>query len=383
MAIVILFIVLFFLLPDLYISLVLMKDAAWWAHVLLWLPTIVVLGLMLTFKGGISATKIQLFSVLALCFALPKIAFAVLSLLGRLLGHVWSQAAFFGNSFGVIVASSIALLAFYGVFFGWKALTVKEVKLSFPDLPEAFDGYRIVQLSDLHVGTYGDKTAYLEKIVHRVNDEQADLVVFTGDLINLSPEEISPFEEVLSELKAKDGVLSVLGNHDYGIYGMSRRQPSDIREVATPVIEAEHRMGWELLLNEHWFIHRGADSLAVVGVENTSKPPFPNIGDLKGAMAGISEGTFTILLSHDPTHWRMEVVPETDIPLMLAGHTHAMQFKIGSWSPVKWIYPEWSGLYEKGPQQLYVSEGIGGGFPFRLGTKPEIVVIALERDATK
>ena len=383
MAITILIILLFFLLPDLYISLALMRGAAWWTHVLLWLPAVVALCVLVSSRNGISATKTQLFTGLVLCLTLPQIVLTVFSLLGKLAGLAWPQAASIGNGIGIAAGVVIALLALYGLFFGWKALTVKEVELSFAELPEAFDGYKIVQLSDLHIGTYGGKTAFVEKVVRRADEENADLIAFTGDLINTSPNEIAAFETTLSQLSAKDGVVSVLGNHDYCIYAMSRQQPLSIRKAVTPVIEAERRMGWDLLLNEHRVIYRGADSIALVGVENTGKPPFPEIGDLKGAMANIPVGVFTILLSHDPSHWRLEVIPKTDIPLTLSGHTHAMQFKVGRWSPSKWLYPEWGGLYEEGLQRLFVSEGIGGTIPFRLGTKPEIVVITLRTNQEK
>lgn len=378
MFVLIITLIVLFLLPDLYISLGLMRGAAWWAHLLQWLPTLVTFGLLLTVRQGISPVKMHLVMGLLFCVAFSKIVFVIFSLVGKL--PFGSQFSAIANGVGIVAGVCVMLMAVYGVFFGWKTLSVKKVELSFADLPAAFDGYRIVQLSDLHVGTYGNNTAFVEKVVQRANEEQADLMVFTGDLINLAPEETVPFEQVLSRLKAKDGVFSVLGNHDYCIHAMLGQRPADIREAVIPVIAAERRLGWDVLLNEHRIIHRGADSIALVGVENTGKPPFPEIGDLKGAMEGLPDGIFTLLLSHDPSHWRMEVVPQTHIPLTLSGHTHAMQFKIGRWSPSKWLYPEWSGLYTEGNQQLYVSEGLGGSIPFRLGTKPEIIVITLKKD---
>lgn len=319
----------------------------------------------------------QIIIGLMLCIALPQIIFMVFSLIGHLPFGPYTMTI--ANRIGIVVAIFVALMALYGVLFGWKTLSTKEVELSYENLPKEFDGYKIVQLSDLHIGTHGEKTTFIEKVVRRANDEQADLIVFTGDLINLSPNEIVPFEPLLSNLKAKDGVLAVLGNHDYCIHAMFGQRPDDIHEAVVPVVLAERNLGWDLLLNEHRIIHRGADNIALVGVENTGKPPFPEIGDLKGALAGIPKGTFTILLSHDPSHWRMEVVPQTDIPLTLSGHTHAMQFKIGKWSPSKYLYPEWSGLYEEGLQRLFVSEGLGGSIPFRIGSKAEIIVITLKR----
>ena len=202
MAVTFLIIALCFLLPDLYISLALMRDAAWWAHAMLWLPAIVALCILLTARHGISATKTQLFTGLVLCITLPQIVFMVFSLLGKLAGLAWPQAATIGNGVGIALGGVIALLALYGLFFGYKSLTINRIELEFTDLPEAFDGYKIVQLSDLHIGTYGGKTAFVEKVVRCANEENADLIAFTGDLINTSPMEIAPFETILSQLKA-------------------------------------------------------------------------------------------------------------------------------------------------------------------------------------
>lgn len=382
MAAFIILIVLFFLLPDLYISLALMRDAAWWAHLLLWLPAVVALGLFVSARfGGFGATKMMIVTGILLSVTLPQIVLVVSSLLGKLAGVAWSHATGIANGIGLVLGGLIALVALYGLLVGWKTLSVKQVELQFADLPKEFDGYKIMQLSDLHVGTHGQRTAFLKKVVYRINAENPDLIVFTGDLVNLSAEETAPFETVLSQLKAKDGVFSVLGNHDYCFYEMKER-PADLRQESRKVVEAERRMGWDVLLNAHRIIRRNEAQIAIAGVENTGKPPFPEIGDLKKAIAGIPEGIFTILLSHDPSHWRMEVLPETGIPLTLSGHTHAAQVKLGRWSPAKWMYPEWGGLYTEGNQRLFVSEGLGGSIPFRLGTRPEIVVITLKNSKT-
>ncbi|MBO7628911.1 MAG: metallophosphoesterase [Bacteroidales bacterium] len=332
--------------------------------------------------GGLTNLRTEVFIFLLLCIALPQLVFVLFSVLGKLIGLAWHPALTVGNGIGNLVGATISLAALYGMTFGWKQLTVKQVDLTFDNLPSEFEGYRIAQLSDLHVGSYGSRTAFLEKVVRTVNEAQPDLIFFTGDLINTSPDEITPFEHFLSAMRAKDGVMSVLGNHDYSLYGMKER-PADPREGAVKVVEAERRIGWDLLLNEHRILTRNGAQIAVIGVENTGKPPFPEIGDLHGSLAGLSDSTFKILLSHDPSHWRMEVLPTTDIPLMLAGHTHAAQVKIGSWSPVQWMYKEWSGLYQEGSQQLYISEGVGGTIPFRLGTKPEIIVFTLHRNTAK
>jgi len=382
MILVLLIISLIFILPDLYISLVLMRNTAWWTHALVWLPTIVAIGLIASVRfSGLSSVKMEIFTGLLLCVALPQLFFLVFSLIGQLLSTFNSQFSTF-NYIGVAVGAVVSAAMLYGLLCGWKQLTVKHVDVTFDNLPAEFEGYRIAQLSDLHVGTYGRNTAYVERVVQRVNEEQADLVVFTGDIVNSTATEIAPFEQTLSLLQARDGVMAVLGNHDYCMYGFGKRHAdphADPHDGARQVVEAERRMGWQVLMNEHRLVAREGAQIAIVGVENTGKPPFPEIGDLHGAMEGLPDSTFKILLSHDPSHWRREVLPDTDIPLMLAGHTHAAQLKIGSWSPSQWLYDEWSGLYRQGRQQLYVSEGTGGGIRFRLGTTPEIIVFTLHR----
>lgn len=244
--------------------------------------------------------------------------------------------------------------------------------------PQAFDGYRIVQLSDLHIGSWQGNTPAIRKLVDLVNAQQPDLIVFTGDLVNHRAVELNDFQEILAGLKAGDGVYSILGNHDYGPYfHWKSKQDQD-----NNLIELKQRqaaMGWKLLNNEHTFLIQGNDSIALIGVENQGEPPFSQHGDLPKAKAGI-EGMFKLLLSHNPTHWRREVLPESDIDLMLAGHTHAMQLQLGNYSPSVYIYPEWGGMYLEGTRGLYVNVGIGYvGLPFRFGAWPEITVLTLRR----
>ena len=379
MIIALLIILLLFILPDLYISLAMMRGAAWWTHLLLWAPSIVAFVILLSVRfSGLGALKTHFFIGLLLCIALPQLFFCVFSVLGKLIGLAWHPAANICNGAGICLASVLALTMLYGVTFGWRHLTVKQVELYFPTLPVEFDGYKIVHLSDLHIGTHGQHTAFLEKLVQRVNEQQADLIVFTGDLVNTSADEVKPFAHILSQLHAPDGVMSVLGNHDYCLYGLKER-PADPRDGAQQLIQDEHHINWDLLLNEHRFIQRDGAQIAIVGVENTGKPPFPEIGNLNAAVAGVADSVFTILLSHDPSHWRMEVLPNTHIPLTLSGHTHAAQVRIGKWSPSRWLYSEWGGLYTEGDQSLFVSQGAGGTIPFRLGARPEIVILPLKK----
>ena len=377
------------LLPDFYIYGMYLRNIPLVWKLLFFTPTIVALLSILGVRFfGLTNTLSTIFLAVLLCFALPKMLFVVFSLIAKLLG-IWSITSYNVVTIcGIVAASVVSLMGLYGLTIGWKQLETKHVDLYFDHLPKEFDGYKIAHLSDLHVGSYGNKTKFIQKIVDQVNEENPDLVAFTGDIVNTEPEELLPFTQTLSNLHAKDGVVSVLGNHDYCLYG-DRSRWSDVREGGLKVAEIEQTMGWNVLLNQSVTVERDSAKIAITGVENTGKPPFPQIGNLKAAVEGIThydtancdKNLFTVLLSHDPSHWRMEVVPKTDIPLTLSGHTHAAQLKLGNWSPVKWMYKEWSGLYQSDNQQLYISEGIGGTLPFRFGTRPQIIIITLHRRA--
>ncbi len=374
--IIILSLIVVLVLPDVYILLGFMRGSGMVLKMLQLIPTILLFVTILLLSRYRSTSLFGLATFLILCVVLPKFLFMVISIVGQGLGLLWYRLFYALNytALGITIIVSLSML--YGMTIGWRQLSVKEMELAFDDLPDSFDGYTIVQLSDLHVGTYGQKTAFLQKVVDKVNSLQPDLIVFTGDLVNLRSSEMDPFYNVLSQLQATDGIASVLGNHDYGLY--DDNYSGNPYDEGKKVAAEERSMGWQALLNEHIFISRGNDSIAVIGVENTGKPPFPHIGDLGKAMKGV-DSTFSILLSHDPSHWRMEVLPKTNIPLTLSGHTHAAQFKMCGWSPSRWLYNEWSGLYEESGQRLVVSEGVGGTIPFRLGTKPQIVKITMRK----
>ena len=236
------------------------------------------------------------------------------------------------------------------------AFSIREVTITYKDLPDAFDGYRILQLSDIHSGSWTRNGKAIQKAVDMVNADQADLVVFTGDIVNNIATELDEFIPILSQIKGKDGVYSVLGNHDYSPY-IKWNTKAEQQTNLDSLLAKEARMGWQVLNNDHTIIHRGHDSIALVGVENSGNPPFPNYGDLPKALKG-TDGIFKVLLSHDPTHWRREVLPESDVQLMLSGHTHEMQFSIFGFSPAKFVYPEHNGLYREGNQALFVNVGL-------------------------
>lgn len=371
--------VLLLLLPDLYIWNTFVRGAIPAAgSIAYWIPAALACATVIAWFAGIHTDwTIRLFFGLLVCVALPKALFTLVSLVGRGIGTFAPHAATVGNTIGIGLALLVCGAFLYGFVHGWKRLQTKEIEIVSADLPAAFDGYRIVQFSDLHIGTFGNDTTYVRRLVERIQHLHPDMIVFTGDLVNASTEELDPYGSLLSQLRATDGVFSVLGNHDYCTY---RRYDTD-DGAAFNVAELKRRQrafGWDLLLNEHRTIRRGSDSIVLVGVENDSQPPFPAHGDLEAALQGVAAGSYKILLSHDPSHWRREVLPGSDIQLMLSGHTHGMQLKIGRFSPSRWSYPEWGGLYHDNEgRTLFVSLGVGGTVPFRFGAWPEIDLITL------
>ena len=268
------------------------------------------------------------------------------------------------------------LVMAYGAWIGRERPQLKEVELRLENLPESFDGYRLVQISDIHARSYANRQKSLQRIVGIINSQNPDLIVFTGDIITLDASELESIKEILKELKAKDGIVAVVGNHDYGIYSdPAHKRPSG--EILSDVIKEEKTMGWNVLMDENMKISRNQDSIAVVGVQNTSPSRhFPSKGNLNKASEG-TEGMFRILLTHDPLHWEAEILGK-DYPLTLSGHTHAMQFSLLGWCPSRYIFKQYRGLYSEGQQHLYVNIGLGETIlPFRIGTPPEITLITL------
>jgi predicted MPP superfamily phosphohydrolase len=259
---------------------------------------------------------------------------------------------------------------------------IRRVPLSFSNLPPAFRGLKIVQISDIHSGSFDNKKA-VERGVQMILDLKPDLILFTGDLINDRATEMLGYEDVFSRLKAPMGVFSTLGNHDYGDYVKWPSQ--DVRDLNIDHLKnLQAAMGWRLLMNEHVVLEKEGQEIALIGIENWSaKARFPKHGKMWEAYPGAEKYPFKILMSHDPSHWDAEVRPRYgDIDLTLAGHTHGMQFGIEipgfKWSPVKYVYDQWAGLYEEGNQKLYVNRGYGFiGYPGRVGILPEITLIEL------
>ena len=347
-------------------------------------------------SSGISVVMWLLFIYLTIYIG--KLIYLIVSLVGRITNAVFKSKSlnipfrYAGLFFGFLVIG----IMWIGCGYTRRHIEIVEETFYSEKLPESFNDYRIVQLSDLHVGSWGNDTTFIHSLVDQINSLNPDLIVFTGDLVNRETSELVPFIDPLSGLKAKDGVYSILGNHDYGDYV---DWPSPQERLANNLRLAgyERSMGWHLLNNESIYIKNGNDSILLIGVENWGEPPFPEYGDLKRAMniPGDSidhrnDSKFKVLLSHNPEHWNREVSKNTNIDLTLSGHTHAMQImvRIGNWkwSPAKYRYDQWSGRYIRNneygePTQLYVNIGAGAvGMPARLlSAYPEVTLIILKK----
>jgi predicted MPP superfamily phosphohydrolase len=273
-------------------------------------------------------------------------------------------------------------LFIYGMARGKYNFKVRDVQLKFSDLPKAFDGYKILQFSDLHSGNY-DRFSAMEKATRMMQEQNADLILFTGDWINAKSDEIIPYKELFAKLSAPDGKFCCLGNHDYGAH-KAWHDLEKFKYINDAVREHISDMKFDLLDNRNVAIGRGDESIRLVGVENWGNKPFPKKGDLNQALSGTTSDEFKILLSHDPTHWDRHTLEHPDhIHLTLAGHTHGAQFGIETkrfqWSPVKYVYKRWGGLYEEKNQFLYVNRGLGFiGYAGRIGMRPEITVFELK-----
>lgn len=324
------------------------------------------------------ALSITIFLTLVLTL-LPHILWGVALVVGKVC-NIHIPYAPFGWSAVVLVALSWGVLA-YGYFVGRWRFVVRELEYVNSDIPQPFDGYRIVHISDLHLMTFDDNPAQLIRVVEQISALDADLVCFTGDLVNLSAEELVPYISELSRIKSRDGVVSVLGNHDFMLYGISKRGAKERDDAVARLVDMQRKLlGWRVLRNEHIEVWRGEDKITIVGVDNKScaEQGFHTIskGDLSKALMG-SDG-FRILLSHDPSHWASEVLNDTDIPLTLSGHTHAAQIRIFGWTPASWVFRYTAGRYDEGKQTLHINIGLGCTAPFRIGANPEISVITIK-----
>ena len=264
----------------------------------------------------------------------------------------------------------------YGFFIERNQCQIKNIEITSNEIPQSFNGYKIIHISDLHLHSFKGREKALQKFVNKINNQNADIVVFTGDLVSYGPWELNSLDTILSKIKANDGVYSVLGNHDYSAYS---NFPDSIQwKYVDELKDRQFQMGWNLLLDENVSLIRDNDTISLIGVENISTHrSFLSYGNLQNAMKD-SSGDYKILLSHDPTHWELEVKDTPEIDLMLSGHTHAMQFSILGWSPSSFIFNEVEGLFQNENQYLYVNIGLGETvMKTRIGAKPEITLIRL------
>ncbi len=289
---------------------------------------------------------------------------------------------------GLILSVIPFLASVYGILVGRFNFSIIRQKIKFSNLPQAFNNFRIVQFSDLHIGSLKGHEDKLIEAIELMNAQNPDVVFFTGDIVNNLAVELDGWENILSKIKAKYGVFSILGNHDYGEY-FPWKNNEDKKNNLNDLIARHKQMGFNLLLNDAAIIEKSGEKIAILGVENWGKRPFPQYGKLEKALEKAGDVPFKLLLSHDPTHFDEKVAGKTDIALTFSGHTHGMQFAVNfggiEWSPVSWKYPKWRGLYQykNNEQYLYVNIGLGYiGFPGRVGTDPEITVFELESSSS-
>lgn len=336
--------------------------------------------------------KVMLFFASFLLFYLPKIfllPFVLISDVIRLAAFFSGKAQewFAVNQVIMLVGLGVAGFIFLSVFVGiiWQRFNFKiwRIPLKFDNLPDSFDGFRIVQISDLHIGSFIGNMKHVQRGIDMVNREKPDIILFTGDLITVQADEVKQFIPVLSQLKAKYGMYSVTGNHSYsGKDYFHWNKVDSPEENLNKIIEHHKTIGFDILMNEHRKINLNGDSITLLGIENWGHPPFPQEGDIEKACVGVDDDSFKVLMSHDPSFFDAKVKDKLNIDLTLSGHTHAMQmgFKIGKfeWSPAKFKYPKWGGLYRENGKALYVNRGFGHViYSARIGVRPEITVIDL------
>ena len=353
-----------------------------------WLSVFVTLALIVTIslprRTGTNESLVFIMWMLFAYFSIyiPKYIYIVCDLVARIPLLLKKQRIRWVSKTGTILGVVSFCLMWWGALVNRFNIDVNEVEVPISSLPTPFDGYRVAQISDLHVGTFGIDTTFLAEVVEKINSLDVDAVMFTGDIVNRNSAELQPFVSTLSRINARDGVFSVLGNHDYGDYS-DWESPEAKEENLKLMHKLQKQMNWTLLLNETKQVYRGNDSIFIIGVENLGDPPFKNYGSLSNAYTTINDSTIKILLSHNPAHWERDIKDKKDnnIALTLSGHTHAMQMSIGSFSPAALRYKYWGGLYvDDSNHYLNVNVGIGEvALPMRIGATPEITVLTLRK----
>ncbi len=369
------------------------------ARLIYWIPTVLIYAFLIysvvTFnRASHKYLNFQIVFSVILIFVLPKILVAVFLLIEDIIRflnfgynyvatdtHIYPSRRKFISLVGLGSAAVLAAVVLDGIIFGKYRHRARIVRLKLKNLPESFKGYKIVQISDVHSGSF-QNPKHLQHAIDLINKQNADLILFTGDMVNNYADEFVPFIDLFSQIKSRDGKFAVLGNHDYGEYGVWK-SIDDRKNNVPKLIENERKAGFEMLRNEHRIIEKNGEKLYIIGVENWGIAPFPQFGDLDKATHNIPVDACKILMSHDPSHFDAIVKNHSkDIQLTLSGHTHGMQFGIDlknfRWSPVKYKYPKWADLYQSGDKYLYVNRGFGViGYPGRVGVLPEITVFEL------
>ena len=364
-----------------------------------WIFTLLAYGIILywilTFnKASRDHQQIQLMVSAMMIFVLPKLLSVIFLLIGDFTRFIefgfkyftakenyFPERRKFISTTALAAAGIFSALVIDGIIFGKYRHTVRKVKLRFKNLPESFKGYKIVQISDVHSGSFFNPQK-LQKAIDLINEQDADVVLFTGDMVNNYADEFKPFIPLFKSIKAKDGKFSILGNHDYGDYGAWNSREEKAQNIPT-LKNYQAEAGFKMLRNENIALEKNGEKIYLLGVENWGIKPFPQYGDLDKALKGVPEDAIKVLMSHDPTHFD-EVVKKhkTNVHLTLSGHTHGMQFGLDlkniKWSPVKFKYKKWADLYESEGKYLYVNRGFGViAYPGRVGINPEITVIEL------
>lgn len=361
------------------------KALYWGAHVLIQLLLAVILYANFNKENRVLPEMVIMWGLWGyFTLYIPKFGYALLSFFDYIPLLFKQKRSHIGGYIGGTLATFVALTMMVGAFWGSTHLIVNEVKVSIPSLPAAFEGYRIVHISDIHLRGHKSDERLMTRLVERINTLDADLVVFTGDLVNREGYELTPeLATILSSVEATHGVYSILGNHDYGDYAYWQT-PEQQSDALVYLLNTQNAMGWRMLNNAHRVLHLGQDSLVLIGVEDWGEPPFNQFGDLAASYPSLNDSTTKILLTHNPKHWELVVRETSNIALTLAGHTHAMQMKLPigkrGVSPSSLVYTYWSGLYTEGEQHLYVNDGIGYVlYPMRAGNAfPEITLLQLD-----
>jgi len=355
-----------------------------WRRLVWWIPALLLAAATLYFTFSVThflpenMAPLRIFLWCIGLYAVPKCVFALCSSVGWAVCKVRGRRMNWGNLLGIVLALTAFGLYLYGSTRGVSRLRIHHEDIYVENLPEAFEGYRIVHVSDIHLGTFEDGRMHLlARDIDSINAVGADMIAFTGDIVNQLPEEFYPATRLLRSLKAKDGVFAVLGNHDYSDY----THLDDFSEAANQkeIVSRERQMGWKLLLNENRKVERGKAAIYVAGEESgCMKEISDGKVNLQHALAGIPEGAFVILLEHTPHLWRVDVLPNSEVQLMLSGHTHGGQIRLMGLR-ASMFQGEDHGLYEEDGRYLHVSAGLGGVMPLRIGVPPEFTVITLHR----